>query len=178
MARVVLVVLLVAVPLFIQTSTFEDAWVRGESHQTLTTLTGRTIWWGEAIDATARSPVFGIGLTSGVRYEVLQARFNGFTSTIHSTWIEAFVGTGFVGVGLLVAAMVSGLAVTWRYGRRGGDLVPLLLVTLLAVRSITSSTIDIGSYSVLVFLVAVSVASQRPAVADAPPDRERIPAGT
>ena len=158
-ARVVLVVLLLALPLFIQSSTFEDAWVRGESSQTVSTLTGRTVWWGEGIDAASRSPIYGIGLASGVRYEVLEARFNAFTSTIHSTWVEAYVGTGLVGVSLLAAALVTGLAAAWRYARVRTDLVPLLLLAVLAVRSITSSTIDIGGYPVMLFLIAVSVAT-------------------
>lgn len=167
-ARGLLVVLAIVVPIAAQTRVVEQAWLRNEtSAATLTTLTGRTIWWGEAIDVAERSPVVGIGLSSGVRFEVLQARFNGFTSTIHSTWVEAYVGTGLVGVSLLAAALLAAIASALQRVRWDGALLPITLLTLLSVKSITGSTMEIGGQLFMLFLLAVSAAADRPA--DAPP---------
>lgn len=168
-ARILLVALAVLLPVVAQTSVVEQAWLRDEaSAASLTTLTGRTVWWGEAIDVADRSPVVGLGLSSGVRFEVLQARFNGFTSTIHSTWVEAYVGTGLVGLLLLGAALGTAVVAALRRVRWDGALLPITLVTLLAVKSITGSTFEIGGGLLLLFLLAVAAASDRPAK-DLPP---------
>lgn len=162
-ARALLVVLAVVLPIAAQTDVIEQAWLRNEtSAATITTLTGRTIWWGEAIDVADRSPIVGVGLSSGVRYEVLQARFNGFTSTIHSTWVEAYVGTGLVGVSLLAAALLLAIASALQRVRWDGALLPITLLTLISVKSITSSTMEIGGQMFLLFLLAVSAAADRP----------------
>jgi O-antigen ligase len=169
-ARVLLVGLAVLIPLAAQSSVIEDVWLRDEaSAATLSTLTGRTVWWAEAIEATDRSPVTGIGLSSGVRFEVLQARFNGTTSTIHSTWVEAYVGVGLLGVGLLAAAALLGVLAAWRRWSYDGDTLPSVLLTLLLVKSITGSTFEIGGSLLLLFLLALSAADDRP------PRLERVP---
>ena len=157
-ARVALVALAVLLPVLIQTSTVSDLWVRGDS-ASLTTLTGRTVWWGEAIEVASRSRVVGIGLSSGVRFEVLEAQFNGFTSTIHSTWVEAYVGTGLIGVTLLALALVSALGAAWSRASRGAEPLPLVLLTLLTVKSVTGSTIEIGGLLLMMFLLALTEAA-------------------
>lgn len=164
-ARVALVALAILLPVLIQTSTVEDLWVRGDTNS-LSTLTGRTVWWGEAIEVAERSPVTGIGLSSGVRFEVLQAQFNGLTSTIHSTWVEAYVGTGLLGVGLLAMALLSALVSAWSRAFHRGTSLPLVLLVLVAVKSVTGSTIEIGSLLLLLFLVAATAAGRRAVGAD------------
>jgi hypothetical protein len=159
-ARVALVALAVLLPILIQTSTLVDIWVRGDS-ASLATLTGRTVWWGEAIEVASRSSLVGIGLSSGVRYEVLQAQFNGFTSTIHSTWVEAYVGTGLIGVTLLAVAFVAAFASAWSRASRDAVLLPLVLITLLGVKSVTSSSIEIGGLLLMMFLLALTEAAAR-----------------
>jgi O-antigen ligase len=162
-ARFALVVLAVALPLAAQSSFIEQVWLRDQgSAASLSTLTGRTVWWGEAIDVADRSPLVGIGLSSGVRFEVLQARFNGFTSSIHSTWVEAYVGTGLIGVGLLaLAALLAGLGalrrVAWDH-----HLLPAVLMSMLLVKSITGSTFEIGGQLFILFLLTISAAADRP----------------
>jgi O-antigen ligase len=114
------------------------------------------------MDVADRSPITGIGLSSGVRFEVLQARFNGTTSTIHSTWVEAYVGTGLLGVGLLIsAAVLAGLSTLRRWAYDGNTL-PALLLTLMMVKSITASTFEIGGQLFLLFLLMISAADDRP----------------
>jgi hypothetical protein len=162
-ARVVLIALAVLLPLAVTTSTFEEAWVRGDSSGSITTLTGRTIWWGAGIEATERSRLVGLGLTSGVRYEVFADEADReLTSAIHSTWVEAYVGTGLLGAALLLAAMVSAWLAAWRRARWDGYLFPALVMTMLVIRSITASTIDLGGITLMLFLLCVSAAAQRP----------------
>ncbi len=162
-ARVVLVALAVLLPLAVQSSVVEDVWLRDEaSAASLSSLSGRTVWWAEAVDAAERAPLTGIGLSSGVRFEVLQARFNGATSTIHSTWVEAYVGTGLLGVGLLAVAALLGVFAAWRRWSYDGNMLPALLMTLLLVKSITGSTFEIGGQLFLLFLLTLAAADDRP----------------
>ena len=162
-ARVLLVGLAVALPLAAQTSQVQSVWLRNqESLDSMSTLTGRTVWWGEAIDVADRSPLVGIGLSSGVRFEVLQAKFNGLTSSIHSTWVEAYVGTGLLGVGLLALAAVLAALSAFRRVVWDGYLLPAVLMTMLLVKSITGSTFEIGGQLFLLFLLTVSAAAERP----------------
>jgi hypothetical protein len=163
-ARALLLGLAVTLPVIVQNRTFETFFLRDQgSAASLTTLTGRTVWWGDAIDAAERSRLVGIGLSSGVRFEVLQARFNGFTSSIHSTWVEAYVGTGLLGVGFLAMAAVTAGISSFRRALYDGYLLPAVLMTMMLVKSITGTTFELGSQVFLLFLLTASAAAERPA---------------
>jgi O-antigen ligase len=74
-----------------------------------------------------------------------------YTSSLHGTWVEALVGTGIVGVALLAGSvLVTGTRAFREAIRRGGRVVPLLLITILLVRSITGPTFEVaGSASIM-----------------------------
>ena len=76
-------------------------WGRGEADAQTAALGGRTVLWTAAIRAADRSPLIGTGLTSGSRNEVLNQINGGVISTVHSTWVEAYIGTGLIGVSVI-----------------------------------------------------------------------------
>jgi O-antigen ligase len=111
-----------------------------------------------------RSPVIGRGLSTGTRFEVLAPAGFTRTSTIHSTWVEALVGTGAVGVGLLFLAFLLVLLRSLGEAlRRKGRIVPVLLVAVLTVQSITGPTIELFSMNALLFLTIALTLDRRPA---------------
>jgi O-antigen ligase len=127
--------------------------LRGETTEDAADLSGRIYWWEQALEVWKESPIVGKGLLSATRFEVLAEIGAGDTSTIHSTWIEALVGTGIVGAVLLAASIL----IAWRRSiaeglRRNGRVVPALLITLLVVRSLTASTLGIFGPEVLLLL--------------------------
>lgn len=131
--------------------------LRGETTESAAELSGRIYWWEKAIEVWKESPIVGKGLLSATRFEVLAEIGAGGTSTIHSTWIEALVGTGVVGAALLAASLL----IAWRRSiaeglRRTGRIVPAMLITLLVVRSLTASTLGVFGPEVLL-LLAISL---------------------
>ena len=126
-------------------------------------LSSRLYWWSAAIPVWESSPLLGRGLLTGTRYEVLEPLGLTTTSSIHSTWIEALVGTGVVGVLLLVACL--GLLVVWAFRearRPAGQTTALMLLVVLTVRSFTGSTFETFSMLAMVFLWIASSAEEWP----------------
>jgi O-antigen ligase len=90
------------------------------------------------------------------------------TSAIHSTWVEALVGTGLIGLSLLSLSLLVTLRRALVRALRMGDLVPVLLLTVLTVRTITGNTFETFSQEAMIFLwIAMTLAD---------PVRERKPA--
>ena len=142
--------------------------LRGESLGQAQQLSGRTNWWELAVPVWRESPWLGKGLLTGTRFEVLAANGYGETSTIHGAWLEALVGTGVIGFGLLLTALL----LSWRRAaanasRPNGRIVPLLLLTVLTLRCVTGSSFELSGYMSLLFLI-VAVA---PAVRSGLPSR-------
>lgn len=126
-------------------------------------LSSRLYWWSAAIPVWESSPLLGRGLLTGTRYEVLEPLGLTTTSSIHSTWIEALVGTGVVGVMLLVACL--GLVLVWAFRearRPGGQTTALMLLVVLTVRSFTGSTFETFSFLAMVFLWIASSVEEWP----------------
>lgn len=115
-------------------------------------LSSRLDWWKNAIPVWEESPIFGRGLLTAARFEVLARLGRSRTSTIHSTWVEALLGTGVVGVGLLALSYLMTLRRTILEAVRSRWIVPLLLMTVLSVRSITGDTFESLSYLEMIFL--------------------------
>jgi O-antigen ligase len=136
----------------------DSLWLRGQAPEEIGTLSNRTEWWSEGIDAVGRSPVTGLGLSSGSRYEVF-INLDADSPHLHGTWPEVLVGTGIVG--LVILASAYGLAVVdaARSARPGLWLVPLLFLVALGVNSTTHTTFELGSLAFLVFLFAVGAGS-------------------
>jgi hypothetical protein len=118
---------------------------RGANPDTIRSLSGRLTYWSHAVPVWRESPLFGRGLLTASRYEVLAKLGSIYTSSIHGTWVEALVGTGLVGVAFLASSvLVTGSRAFFATKRPGGRVVPLLLVVILLVRSVTGPTFEVA----------------------------------
>ena len=132
--------------------------LRGQTTEEARGLSGRVEYWKDAIPVWQSSPILGRGLLTASRFEVLAASGNDRTAGVHSTWVEALVGTGVVGLSLLVVAAAVTMGRLVRGAR--AHTVPLVLFAVILVRSTTGNTFESVSYEAL--LVAVLFASSRP----------------
>jgi O-antigen ligase len=130
--------------------------LRGADPSQIAKLNGRLNWWELAIPIWRQSPIIGGGLRTASRLLVLGASGFGQTSTVHSTWVEALVGTGVLGVAALAAFLIVSM---WRAFvlaiRPHARIVPLLALMTLAVRSFTGDTFESGGLYCLITLVFV-----------------------
>jgi O-antigen ligase len=144
--------------------------LRGQTTEQASRLSSRVDYWSASIPVWEQSPLIGRGLLTATRFEVLAPLGETYTSTIHSTWVEALVGTGLIGLALLSLSFLITCKRAFARARRSGDLVPVLLLTVLAVRSITGSTFEVFSYQAMIFLwVAVALSDEAQQVRDAVP---------
>jgi len=128
--------------------------LRGQSPQQASELSSRVEWWSDAIPVWQESPLFGRGLLTATRFEVLSEIGRGETSTIHSTWVEALVGTGLLGIAFLAASLLVLLTRAFRSALAPtGRIAPLVVLTVIAIRSVTGTTIEASGRSLLIFLV-------------------------
>jgi O-Antigen ligase len=144
--------------------------LRGETTTEARTLDSRVEYWSAALEVWRHSPLIGRGLLTGTRFEALGRLGLEFTSTIHGTWIEALVGTGLIGVSVLAASFLTTVRRALIAARRGAWTVPLLLLTVLGVRSITGQSIESFNWPLLLFLwIALSLPDRWPAAEAAAP---------
>jgi O-antigen ligase len=126
---------------------------RGENPEVISRLSGRLDYWNNALPVWRESPFFGRGLLTASRFEVLAKMGSVYTSSIHGTWVEALVGTGLIGLGFLASAIVVAL---WRASREAispnGAVLPLLLLVVPLVRSITGPTFEVAGAGSLLLL--------------------------
>jgi hypothetical protein len=128
--------------------------LRGQDRELVSGLSGRVELWDNAIPVWRESPLFGKGLLTATRFEVLAPL--GFTtvSTIHGTWIEALVGTGIVGVALLALYLILLLRASLRdLLARGGLVYPSLLIVFVGIRSITGPSFEVFGVAVILLLM-------------------------
>jgi O-antigen ligase len=147
----------------------EPLLLRGDTPERASQLSGRLSMWHAAIPFWHESPIFGRGLLTSTRLEVLPSIGLQNTATIHGTWIETLVGTGLVGTALLAAALAlllsRGVADA---ARRNGRVVPAVLAVSLIVRSFTGSSVESLGIGVLLLVVfALALAPE--------PRRQRVP---
>ncbi len=140
------------------TGVADSLWLRGQASEEIGTLSSRTDWWSAGFEAVGRSPVTGLGLSSGSRYEVF-VDFDTETPNLHGTWPEVLVGTGLVGLVILTSAYGLAVVDAARSARPALQLVPLLFLVSLGVNSLTHTTFELGSLAFLVFLFAVGAGS-------------------
>jgi O-antigen ligase len=106
--------------------------------------------------------LFGRGLLTASRFEILTPIGREETSTIHSTWVEALVGTGLVGTALLAASLLVVLRRAIRSAVAPiGRVVPLVVLTVIAVRSVTGTTFEASGRSVLIVLAFALILDDR-----------------
>ena len=148
----------------------EPLLLRGDTVERAGQLSGRFSMWHAAIPFWRESPLFGRGLLTSTRLEVLPSIGLQDTATIHGTWIETLVGTGLAGTALLAAAMLLLLYRSLQEAlRRDGRVVPVLLATSLIVRSLTGSSVEsLGIGALLLVVLALGLAPER--------SRQRVPA--
>jgi O-antigen ligase len=111
---------------------------RGATVEVISSLSGRLNYWDAALPVWKESPLLGKGLLTASRFQVLAKLGSLYTSSIHGTWVEALVGTGLVGVCLLAASFLICLVRAFAEALRpAGRIVPLVLLAVVLVRSIT-----------------------------------------
>ena len=130
--------------------------LRGQNTSQITNLNGRLNWWELAIPIWKKSPIIGGGLRTASRLLVLGQSGFGQTSTVHSTWVEALVGTGILGVAALACfLMVTMWRAFWLATWPNARIVPLLVLMTLAIRSFTGDTFESGGLYCLITLIFV-----------------------
>jgi hypothetical protein len=127
--------------------------LRGQTVTQAQELSGRVTWWQAALPVWEESPLIGRGLLTASRFDVFAQMGADELAGLHSTWIEALLGTGLVGLALLA---LSFFVTFWRALREAlapdGWVVPVLLLGILGVRSVTGNTFESFQYEALVFL--------------------------
>lgn len=84
-----------------------DYITRGQSEQSMESLTGRMDWWTFAWQQFSQHPVTGLGAYAGGKFAVLSKMGWEEASSLHSDYIETIVGTGMGGLIPLLAALIG-----------------------------------------------------------------------
>lgn len=123
------------------------------------TLDGRTIYWRAAEPVIRERPLFGWGLNVQSR-RVLASLGDEGTSTIHSTWLEALLGTGLVGTTLLALAFLAALRQALRARASPLGVAVAAMLAFLAVRSLTGTTVELFDLAYILFAGLAFAAAQ------------------
>ncbi len=95
---------------------------RGEiARESVGTLTGRIPLWKECFKWAAERPIQGYGfnaLTSPKNIEMIARNVGWVPNSIHSGYIDAIVGLGYVGAVAMISFLVSALARAYNLSRR------------------------------------------------------------
>ena len=130
---------------------------RGQDEGNIESLSGRTDYWAAAFEATGEQPVGGYGAYAGGRY-ILEQTNNTGVSSLHNTYMELLVGTGVVGLSILVVGLLAILVWLFRLRSRAalhptswslwveslGVLTVLLLRSMFSVPFIWSHVLTLG----------------------------------
>lgn len=108
---------------------------RGESPESITTLTGRVPLWEFAIGQLDSLREWALGFGYGSSRVVLISEF-AWAGSAHSTWIELLLGVGLLGTILAVASII--MVGFWLGRRRSFDRASLVAVSLLTYFLMTS----------------------------------------
>ena len=122
-------------------------------------LDSRTVYWRAAEPFIHQRLLLGWGLNVESR-RVLASLGDQTTSTIHSTWVEALLGTGVVGTGLLALAFISGLRQAVRARGSPLGLAVAAMLAFMFIRSITGTTVEIFDIGFLLFVALAFAAAQ------------------
>jgi O-antigen ligase len=115
---------------------------RGESVESLETLSNRTTLWTIAFDFFGQKPVFGWGITASRGLFFEQVNLGG----AHNALVNVLVDGGLVGTGLWVGLIVAILAGIHRLGPQEPDSKLLYgLVATMLVNSMTTEGLGSGS---------------------------------
>ena len=122
-------------------------------------LDSRTVYWHAAEPFIRQRPLLGWGLNVESR-RVLASLGDQTTSTIHSTWVEALLGTGMVGTAFLALAFVSAVRQALRSRGSPLGLAVVAMLAFMCVRSITGTTVEIFDVGFIVFVALAFTAAQ------------------
>ena len=132
------------------------------------TLDSRTLYWHAAMPVIRERPLLGWGLNVASR-RVLVSLGDDNTSSIHSTWIEALLGTGIIGASMLALAFLTGLRHAWSARRHPIGLAIAGMIVFLLVRSITGPTAELFDILFLIFAALAFAATQVSELSDPEP---------
>jgi O-antigen ligase len=122
---------------------------RGQSTQEITQLTGRTVVWGELVNAPrpVDNMIFGIGLSND--------SFNGLP--IDNSWLAVYQGQGLVGDALCGLIMLSLILIAAYRPRGPGRAVALFLLVYCLIASFTETGLGGASTYMLDLTIAASL---------------------
>lgn len=130
---------------------------RGIQSASIVTLSGRTEGWHVAVEKFSESPIWGYGIASGARYDVMgkvPGREN--QGTLHNAFLDVLINNGIMG---FVPWIVSYLWTLFILAKRSlsfrdDKLAPLLtsILILFGVRMITGDSLVYHDDSTLMFL--------------------------
>jgi O-antigen ligase len=144
----------------------ETAFARGNT-EAVSTLDSRTVYWSAALPYIEARPVQGWGLNVASR-DVLATLGLQDVTTIHSTWVEALLGTGIVGTSFLAGAYLLTLGAAARRRRDATGLALMAMALVMLVRSATGSTVELFDLNYLLLGALALAAAARPSATVAP----------
>lgn len=140
---------------------------RGQEDELILTLSGRTEGWALAWEMFKESPIFGYGFVAAARTEILGSMHTGGMSTLHGALFDVLIGVGMLGLFPWATAVIITVFRTFAVSRRicssqsdaysrsyGAEMLALL--TLLIIRTSTSSGLAIHDHTMMLFLCLVA----------------------
>lgn len=131
--------------LFVGLTTYEtisEIVFRGQDAELFGTLSGRVTWWAAALEAWKEHPYMGFGFGAGGRFVALERAGYATFSSLHNGFLEALIGIGLVGFGVLLLLVSMAARYAWR--NRRTDL-PLLAI-LAAITLHTAISLGYGAW--------------------------------
>jgi len=150
------------------------------------TLSGRTTVWQRALAAASERPIRGSGFATfnDQRFDYLWAEYR--PPSAHNTFIHAYFETGLVGLGFLVASLVSALCIGMYLSVRLRKVSYTLFMTVYGVFCGLFSVVFAGKASIFISIFVLILAQelsmlrrqQQRAPAPAPVPRPAVPRGS
>jgi len=88
-------------------STAYEFLARGQSQAEIAGMSSRVDWWGFAFHQFMQHPFTGMGAYAGSRFGVLAKMGGDAPTSLHSDYIETIMGTSFLGLVPLIAAILG-----------------------------------------------------------------------
>lgn len=143
---------------------FADYFMRSQSKELFTSLSGRTHGWEAAWISFLENPVFGSGFAAAARTQILGI---GGASTLHGSIFDVMVGVGLIGlIPWLLAIVLSLLGIyklrkfehPWITSTLGRNIHAemLGLFVLVGVRSSTSSGASMHEHTFMILLILLA----------------------
>lgn len=85
---------------------FQAYFVRDQSTEMFMSLSGRVTWWEFAWQKYLERPLIGFGAYAGGRFASMAEFGSGMTSSLHNTYMEVLLGSGPIGVFLIVTLVL------------------------------------------------------------------------